>query len=218
MELQSQLLSEDAKISKKEIRGELSHDSGRRLMNVLCNSKDVYEGIIKNATVLDIGNPQHPTRRKGDSSHSRPKKGPKQAIKDADETANSSNNHPTFDDSKAQPSGASDDEFSFDSVLRARSADQDWLHASVLESLDKITAKVENCSVGVQERFERWIDRVNNQKHGDLEATEILQHLLYSKEDDIARILATFTTETQAEGSEHRKSQVLRSRQIPDKR
>ena len=194
MELQSQLLSEDAKISNKDIKGELSHDSGRRLMNVLRSSKDVHEGILKNATVLDIGSPannQGPALRKGSSVSSHTKKRQKQADKAASDIVDAPDDQLALDNKTARPSEALDDGFLFDSILRARSADQDRLRASVLESLDKIVAKVEVCSASVQERFERWLDRVNTQKHGDFEATEILQSLLRMKDHDIARILST---------------------------
>ena len=168
-ELESQLVSEEAKITNKNLFGSLSHDRSRRFMDVLQQNPSRRAALVKLATIMPTG----------------------RAFSEA--------NGENVIDGRARRTAhlatSTRQGTSYAIIEKAREADCQRMLALLRGLLEGVIVNVAVCSEEVKERFRKMIRFNAVTGHGDPDANKAIDDQFTPNKTQIAEVLVTIGTE-----------------------
>ena len=177
MELESLLVSEEAKISNKDASGLLSNDRSRRFMDTLMSNSSLRAGLVKLATVMPSGRVYQEDKDKK-ASGAKVRKMIKAGIAGS-----------------ADQSGRTRRATSCQAIGAAREADCLRMLVVLRGLLRNIIGDITTCSEEVKERFRKMIRHNAINAHGDPEANEAIDDQFMPYKAQIASVLVTIGVE-----------------------
>ena len=193
MELESQLVSEEAKISTKDRFGLLSHDRSRRFMDVLTQNPSRRAALVRLATKMASGR-KHIEEKSKDMATGKARKR-----------------------TQADLVGQCEDiqDTSYQAIRSAREADCRRMLLSLHYHLEKVLQKLADCSEEIKERFRKMIRHNVFNGHGDPRSNEAINRQFMQHKVKIASVLVIIAPEAKRRRNDKIKTDIeVETRQL----